>query len=132
MRLLVLQILHKTIQNLTQSAVLKIYLYYRLSFLCKQKYITIFVCIELVYWPVLYCCLQWMTFGSIEKRSYNRETIDAFNYKIYQMSFITPPIVYAPQIINTFLSSRMSANHDKVERLSANSEILMKAFVSLL
>ena len=64
-----------------------------------------------------------MTFGSMEKRSYNRETIAAFNYEIHPMSFIPPYLLY---------NSRMSANHDKVERLSANSEILMKAIVFLL
>jgi len=36
------------------------------------------------------------------------------------------------QIINSFLNSRISANHDKVDGLSANGEILIKEFVSLL
>ena len=39
---------------------------------------------------------------------------------------------YAAQIINPFLNSWISANHEKVERLSANSEIIVKGIVSLL
>ena len=42
------------------------------------------------------------------------------NYEIQQMSF------YATQIIHPFLNSRISANHDKVEGLLANGEILIK------
>ena len=41
------------------------------------------------------------------------------------MSSITPVTFsfYATQIINRFNNSRNSANHDNVERLSANGEI---------
>ena len=49
-----------------------------------------------------------------ENRVYHRETIAALNNEIHQMSFLP---FYATQIINPFLNSRSSANHDKVERL---------------
>ena len=55
------------------------------------------------------------------KRFYDRETIAASNYEIR----------YATQIINPFLNSRISDNHDKVGELSANSEILIKEIVYL-
>ena len=43
------------------------------------------------------------------------------NYEIQQMSFIPDPHpLYATQIFNPFLNSSISANHDKVERLSGN------------
>ena len=48
----------------------------------------------------------------------------------YQMFFIPP--FYATQMINPFLDSRISDNHDKVDKLSANDEILVKDFVFLL
>ena len=38
----------------------------------------------------------------------------------------------ATKIISPFLNSWISANHDKVERLSENGEILKKGSVSLL
>ena len=66
----------------------------------------------------------------IQKRYYNRETITTLNYKIHKMSYIPP--FYATQIINPFLNLRISAYHDKVERLSVNDEILIKGIVSLL
>ena len=43
--------------------------------------------------------------------------------------FVIP--VYATQIITPFLNSIISAKHDKVYRLSANGEILLKGIVSL-
>ena len=53
--------------------------------------------------------------------------------QMLQMSFfhITLPL-YATQIINPFLNSRISANHDKKERLRVNGEILIFGIVSLL
>ena len=72
-------------------------------------------CIE--YWDVVY-----------QKRFYDRETIAALNYNkclSYPLSF------NATQIINPFLKLRISANHDKVEELLANDEILLKRIVSL-
>ena len=50
-------------------------------------------------------------FTSISKDNYNRETIDAWNNEIHQMSFIPP--FFATHIINPFLNSRILANHDK-------------------
>ena len=54
-----------------------------------------------------------------QKRFYIRETIAALNYEILQMSH-TPLPFYAAQINTPFLISRISANHNKEERLSAN------------
>ena len=49
------------------------------------------------------------------------------------MSVITPfPYTYASQIIDRFLNSRISTDHNEADGLSANSEILMKGIVSLL
>ena len=62
---------------------------------------------------------------------YNRETIAASNLEIHQMSFTPPFPFYATQIINPFHNSRILANHDKVDGLSANGEILIKEIVSL-
>jgi hypothetical protein len=70
----------------------------------------------------------------LEKRFHNKETITAFNYKMEQTPF-KPPFpspAYATKIINPFLNSMILANHDQVERLSANVEILIKGIVSLL
>ena len=56
------------------------------------------------------------------KGFYNREMIDALHYEILKMSFIS-----------TFPSMQLKlANHDKVDGLSANSEIHKKVIVSLL
>ena len=44
----------------------------------------------------------------------------------YQLPF------YAAQKVNPFLNSINKANHDKVERLSANGEIIITGIVSLL
>ena len=49
---------------------------------------------------------------------------------VNQMSFMPP--FYATQIINPFLTSRISANHDKVDGLLANGAILIEGIVSLL
>jgi hypothetical protein len=46
--------------------------------------------------------------------------------------FHTPLPFYAAQTFNPVLNSRISANHDKVERLSANRELLIKMIVYLL
>ena len=68
-----------------------------------------------------------------QKRFYDRETFAALNYQIHQMSFIQAfPSIYATQIINTFLNSRISANQDKVDGLLFNREIHLKEIVSLL
>ena len=50
----------------------------------------------------------------------------------YIKCLIYPLPFYAIQIINPFLNSRISLNHDKVVRLSANGEIIRKEIVSLL
>ena len=46
--------------------------------------------------------------------------------------FQTPLPFYATQIINPFLNSRISANHDKVEGHSAKGEILIKEIDTIL
>ena len=73
-------------------------------------------------------CLIVFTQGlsSIEKIFYNKETIAALNYEIH-----TPNSCPSMQL-NPFLKSRISDNHDKVDGLSANFEILIKVIVSLL
>ena len=43
----------------------------------------------------------------------NRETIASLNYRIQRMSIIPP---FSSQIINSCLKSRISSNHDKVDR----------------
>ena len=43
--------------------------------------------------------------------------------------FHIPLLFYATQVFNSFLNSRIAANHDKVERFSANGEIPVKWFV---
>ena len=64
--------------------------------------------------------------GYNEKRFNDRETIVASNYEKHQMSS-TPPF---PSLQ---LKSSISANHDKVDGLSANNgEIFIKGIVSLL
>ena len=45
--------------------------------------------------------------------------------------FHIPLSLYATQINNPFLNSRISANHYKVDELSANGELLIKGIVSL-
>ena len=44
----------------------------------------------------------------------------------------TPLPFYATYTISPILNSRISGNHDKVERHSANGEILIKEIVTLL
>ena len=66
-----------------------------------------------------------------KKEICNRETIAALNYEIHQIIH-TPFHFHATQIINPFINSKISANHDKIERLSANGETLMKKIVFLL
>ena len=65
-----------------------------------------------------------------ERGVHSRETIAALNYEIHQMSKNTP--FYATQIINPFINSKISTNHDKIDGLSANCEILIREIVSLL
>ena len=48
------------------------------------------------------------------------------------MSFKSPLLFIATEIINPFLDSMISANHDKVEEHSAISKILIKWVVALL
>ena len=50
---------------------------------------------------------------------------------LWNISNIPLPF-YATQIINIFLNSSITANHDKVDWLSANGEIFIKGIVSLL
>ena len=60
---------------------------------------------------------------AIQKKGfYNRETITVLNYEIQQMSFIHPSF-FANIIIKPFFISRISVNHYKVERLSANAMV---------
>ena len=55
-----------------------------------------------------------------------------YYYEIHQMFFI-PPSFYVTYIIIPFLNSSISANHDKVDGLTANGEILVKGlFLSFL
>ena len=55
------------------------------------------------------------------------------NYELKTANvFHTPHPFNAYQIISPFLKSRVRANHDKVERLSVNGEILIKGIVILL
>ena len=44
---------------------------------------------------------------------------------------LNPLPFYATQLISLFLKSRISANHDKVNELSINGDILIKGIVSL-
>ena len=48
------------------------------------------------------------------------------------MSFFIPLSFYATQMINTYLNSRISANDDKVDGLSANDEGNCFSIVELL
>ena len=57
---------------------------------------------------------------------YNKETIITSNYEIHQMSYITPFPSSKSNNNPLLLKSMISANHDKVEGLSANCEILIK------
>ena len=63
-----------------------------------------------------------------EKRLYNRETIVAFIDEIQQMSFYKS----ITQISNPFLNARISAQYDKVERLSTNDKLIINGIVPLL
>ena len=75
----------------------------------------------------IFCCQKNLDFSfQVERhlysyRFYNRKTIAAFNCEI---SF-KPPLPYM-QINTPFLNSRISVNHDKVQRLSAKVESLIK------
>ena len=72
----------------------------------------------------------WFRLWILNKKGfYNRETFAALNYEIQPMTFIT---FYEAQIINSYLNLRISPNHDKVDGLSANCEILIKSIDSLL
>ena len=55
---------------------------------------------------------------SVQKIFYNRETITELNYEIHKISFIPP--FYATKMFNLFLTSRISANHEKVEGYSTS------------
>ena len=63
------------------------------------------------------------------KRFYDRETIAGLNYEIHQMSLI--PHLPSMQL-KQFTLFLISANHDRVEGLSANDKILIKGIDSLL
>ena len=65
-----------------------------------------------------------------QKRLYGRETIEASNYEKHHMYFISLTF-YAVEVINPFLNSRISANRDKVDGVSAYGEILIPLNVSL-
>ena len=65
-------------------------------------------------------------------RSYNRETIAASNIEKNKMSFILSFLFYATLMVNPILNSRIIANYDKVDEISANKNILIKMIVSLL
>ena len=82
----------------------------------------------------MYIVYLYKTVYTAYKRFFfNRETITALNYAIHLISFMPSDLpFYAAEIINPFLNSRIFANHDKAEILSANSEILIKGIVSLL
>ena len=58
-----------------------------------------------------------------DKRFYNRVTIAALNYEILQMTLI--PLYMELKLLNPFLNSRNSANHNTVQRLSSNDGILI-------
>ena len=61
-------------------------------------------------------------FGNkINKRFFNRETITALNYEVYTKFISYPTPFYVIQIISPFLISMISANHDKMDGLSAIS-----------
>ena len=61
-----------------------------------------------------------------QKSFYNRETIAAFNYEIFNRKCLS----HETQIINSFLYSRISANHDWMQGLLANGENLIHIFTS--
>ena len=67
-----------------------------------------------------------------KEKFYNRETIAASNYKIQQISFSPLLCSSNNQPFSWFNDlSQFKANHDKVDWLSANSEIPLKGIVSL-
>ena len=66
-----------------------------------------------------------------QKRFHNRETIAALNYE-YIKCLSYPLPLYASQISNPFLDSRIIINHHKAKGLSAKGEILMKGIVFFL
>ena len=90
-----------------------------------KRQIKINNCNLIIQGPWVYVCVC-----ADKKRSYHRKIIAALNYEIQQMSFIPP--FPSTQIISPVNNSRISANHDKVEILSANCEILIEGVVSLL
>ena len=101
------------------------------SYLKQQiyKYLSIFDPKKVV----LFAYEKWANIScksSIQKRFYNRKSIAAL-YQIHHIFHIPIPF-NATKMINPFPNSRISANHDKVERLFANDEILIKVIVSLL
>ena len=52
--------------------------------------------------------------------------------KKHQMLFKSPFLFYYIQMINAFLNSRISANHDKVEGISAVDEVPIHKIENLL
>ena len=63
------------------------------------------------------------------KKILYRETVTAFKIEISNVFHIP---FYANQIINPFLNTRIPANHNKVDGISTNGEILINRIVSLL
>ena len=53
-------------------------------------------------------------------------------YFVQYSECLSSPTYYATRIINPFLKSRISGNHDKKDELSANDKILIKGIVFLL
>ena len=62
------------------------------------------------------------------KKIFHNRSTNSATVKVFR----TPLLFYAIQIISPFRDSRISANHDKKEILSANDEILIKEIVYLL
>ena len=59
----------------------------------------------------------------IVKRDFIIKKVKHLNYEIHQMTFMPPLPLCDTQMINHFLSSRISAKHDKVDGLSGIGEI---------
>ena len=77
---------------------------------------------ELRYKLIIFYIIYFIK-GKLKVLFYNRETIAVFNYEMQKIPFIRPCLL-CTQKINPLFNLMFSANHDKVDRLSANGETL--------
>ena len=88
-----------------------------------------------IYISICYIMIQynfWIKYQLYQKRFYNRETNSAAFCVILQLS-IKPLPFYATQIVNPFLNSIISSNHEKrkdFHPMHCNGEILIHIIVS--